>query len=98
MTAVAAAPLRLVTCRCACPAGPTRAHHDRLLTVDSDVSVLLELMELAVTWHELDYSAAPVVPPSEWVDFAERHVWVRPERAEAAFILALDVLRRSACA
>ena len=98
MTAVATAPLRLVTCQCTCPAGAVRAHHDRLLAIDSDVSVLLELMELAITWHELDYSATPVVPPSEWAEFADRHVWVRPEKAEAAFMLALDVWRRSACA
>lgn len=96
MTAVAPVPLRLVTCRDACPGGPGRAHHDRLLSVDTDPAVLLELMELAVTWHELDYSGAAVVPPEQWERFAERHVWEWPERADSAFTLALDIVRRGA--
>ena len=58
MTAAVHVPLRLVTCRGICPTGPTRAHHDRLLTIDTDEDALLELMDLAVTWHELDYSAS----------------------------------------
>lgn len=96
MTAVAHAPLRLVTCRDACPAGPRRAHHDRLLTVDTDTDALLELMELAVTWHELDHPRERLVPPVEWSTFAERHHWVCPERAEQAFLLAVDVVDRGA--
>jgi len=93
MTAAASAPLRLVTCRADCPGGSGLPHHDRLLAVDTDTSVLLELIEIAVTWHELDYSDAEVVPPSEWEQFAQRHRWARPERAEWAFLLAADIVR-----
>jgi hypothetical protein len=94
MTAAASVPLRLVTCRSDCPDGPGVPHHDRLLAVDTDTSVLLELIELAVTWHELDYSTAEVVPPREWERFAERHRWADPARAEWAFLLATDIVRR----
>jgi len=38
-------------------------HHDRLLAVDTDADALLELLEIAVTWHELDYSDAEVAGP-----------------------------------
>jgi hypothetical protein len=96
MTAVAHAPLRLVTCRQGCPADSRRAHHDRLLRVDRDPDALLELVELAVTWHELDYSHETLVPPSEWSAFVERHDWERPDRAGAAFMLALDIVHRGA--
>ena len=96
MTAVAHAPLRLVTCRQGCPVDSRRAHHDRLLRIDRDPDALLELVELAVTWHELDYSHETLVPPSEWSAFAERHRWEHPDRAGAAFMLALDIVHRGA--
>jgi hypothetical protein len=96
MTAVSRAPLRLVTCRSACPAGPSRAHHDRLLAVDTDPVALLELIELAVTWHELDYSVTTMVGPAEWETFAQRHRWSCPEQAEQAFLLATDIVARGA--
>lgn len=70
-------------------------HHDRLLRVDVDPEELLALLELAVTWHELDYSAEPVVGPAGWADFAARHTWRDPERAERAFSLALDIVGRA---
>lgn len=94
MTAVAPPSLRLVPCRGTCPSGPSRAHHDRLLAVDTDPDVLLELVQLAVTWHELDYTAEAVVPPAEWETFAQRHHWAYPERAEMAFMLASDIVNR----
>jgi hypothetical protein len=96
MTAAAHAPLRLVTCRDACPVGPGRAHHDRLLAVDTDVDAVLELMELAVTWHELEYPRASLVGPREWETFAQRHLWARPERAEQVFLLAVDIAAKGA--
>ena len=80
---------------CAQCCAPDREHHDRLLTVDTDPEALLGLMELAVTWHELDYSTAGVVGPAAWADFAARHRWHDPERAERAFSLALDIVARS---
>lgn len=69
-------------------------HHDRLLTVDVDVDELLALLEMAVTWHELDYSDCDVVGPAAWLTFAENHRWTHPERAERAFSLAVDIVGR----
>jgi hypothetical protein len=70
------------------------AHHNRLLAVDTDTDALLELLEIAVSWHELDYSQAAVVGPGDWSRFAEEHRWTLPERAERAFSLALDIVGR----
>jgi hypothetical protein len=70
------------------------AHHDRLLTVDTNVDALLELLEIAITWHELDYSEAPVVGPRDWLTFAHEHAWRYPDRASRAFSLAVDIVGR----
>ena len=81
----------------ACPCRPdrhTRAHHDRLLRVESEPDAMLELLELAVTWSELDWSDEGVVPPERWVDFAATHGWVRPDRMERLFGLAADIALR----
>jgi hypothetical protein len=69
-------------------------HHDRLLNVEADVATTLELMELATTWEELDYSEEAVIPPSDWMDFAAAHNWRNPELAFRLFSLAIDVARR----
>jgi hypothetical protein len=71
-----------------------RRHHDRLLTVESDVDELLELVELAVTWGELDYSGAGVVPPGQWLEFAACHEWRDPDRAARIFSVATDIALR----
>jgi hypothetical protein len=82
-------------CRAGCAVDPaSRHHHDRLLTVESDVGELLELIELAVTWDELDYSGAGVVPPWKWLDFAACHEWRDPDRAARIFSLATDIALR----
>lgn len=98
MTTMAPAPLHLLTCRGRCPSAVASAeHHRRLLTVDTDQDEMLALLELAVTWHELDYSGMSVVGPAEWLTFAESHAWSHPERAETVFGLAVDIVgRRSA--
>ena len=50
-----------------CAASPAHAaHHDRLLLVDVDPDELLALIEMAVTWDELDYSQCDVLGPAEW--------------------------------
>jgi hypothetical protein len=94
MTTAYARP-RLVTCSRECAAA-TRFpdHHDRLLAVDTDMDVLLELIDIAVTWHELDYSESGLVGPDGWLDFAENHDWRFPDRAYRALALASDVARR----
>jgi hypothetical protein len=93
------APTRAAGCR-ECPAlthrPAHREHHDRLLTVDVDIDELLALLELAVTWHELDYSESAVMGPAEWLTFAQTHDWTDPERAERAFSMALDIVGRAA--
>ena len=66
-------------------------HHDRLLAILSDPDELLELLELAVTWAELDYSSRPVIPPHRWTSFVNSHNWPDPQRAERIFSLATDV-------
>jgi hypothetical protein len=92
MTAAHAQPLRCP----GCAATPEQAaHHDRLLRIDVDPGQLLALFEMAVTWYELDYSRCDVLSPTDWAGFAERHSWAHPERAEAAFSLALDIVGRS---
>ena len=80
--------------RCCADSG-RHPHHDRLLAVETDLNELLELLELAVTWGELDYSGASVIPPGQWIDFAARHHWREPERAMRIFSLATDIALRS---
>lgn len=96
MTTVAPVLTRLSSCGGDCGAMEHRAHHDRLLAVDTDPDALLALVELAVTWHELDYSTEPVVGPREWLTFADRHDWTFPDRAAWAFALAVDIVGRGA--
>jgi hypothetical protein len=91
-----AAHARALHCRRCAATAEQAAHHDRLLLVDVDPDQLLGLIEMAVTWHELDYSRCEVLGPQDWPTFAEQHTWTHPDRAEAAFSLALDVVGRSA--
>lgn len=92
---IAHAPIQLMTCRGECPAAARYPdHHQALLAVDTDPEALLGLLELAVTWHELDYSDEPVIGPAEWLGFLDAHEWVVPERAERAFGLAVDIVGR----
>ena len=69
-------------------------HHDALLNVEADVATTLELMELATTWEEIDYSEEAVIPPCDWMDFAAAHNWRDPELASRLFSLAIDVAAR----
>jgi hypothetical protein len=90
-------PLPLGPAGCDCRGSRGRSeHHDRLLAVESDPDAVLELFELAVTWSELDYSDADVLPPESWLDFAEEHGWSRPDRVLRLFALATDVAMRGA--
>jgi hypothetical protein len=80
---------------CGCPPALRRsAHHDRLLAVESDPEAVLDLFELAVTWGELDYTGAEVLPPEAWLDFAVDHPWRCPDRVLRTFALASDVALR----
>lgn len=75
--------------------GRLAAHHDRLLTVENDLQALLELMELAVTWGELDYSNADVVAPALWAEFCAQHSWHDTTTMTRVFELATDVAMQS---
>jgi hypothetical protein len=66
-------------------------HHDRLLQLGSEAEVFLELMELAVTWGELDYSETSVIPPNRWLEFVDSHIWADGEMVERMVSLAMDV-------
>lgn len=83
-------------CRAGCRVDPVlRHHHDRLLTVESDADELLELVELAVTWGELDYSSADLIPPGQWLEFAACHEWRDPARAARIFSVVTDIALRA---
>jgi hypothetical protein len=85
-----------LSCRAGCRVDPAlRRHHDRLLTVESDVDELLELIELAVTWGELNYCGVSVVPPGQWLEFAACHEWRDPDRAARIFSVATDIALRT---
>ena len=79
---------------CPCPfADAAPDHHDRLLRAPMDVSMALELIELAVTWAELDYSAETLIAPGDWRAFVAWHDWVDRDTAERIFDVAVDVAR-----
>jgi hypothetical protein len=73
----------------------TRVHHDRLLSIEHNPDEVLELMELAVTWGELDYSGQRLVPPQRWLEFADAHDWHDHDRASRVFSLAYDIALHS---
>lgn len=84
------------SCLPQCPyRGSWRWHHDRLLRVTWDHAELLDLLELAMTWHELDYAAYSLIEPSKWEDFLAVHRWQDHERAARVFHLAHDIAMRS---
>ena len=85
-----------LACHGGCRPDPARrAHHDRLLAVETDPDAMLELFDLAVTWHELEYDPATTIAPACWPEFAERHRWQDPARAERIFALAVDIAARA---
>jgi hypothetical protein len=83
----------LCTCRFASTAP---AHHDQLLQAGSDVAMALDLVELAITWNELDYSQEEVIPPADWLEFAADHLWEDSDVALRLFSAAVDISLRRA--
>lgn len=81
------------TCQCRF-AGLAPRHHDMLVNVEVDLTMAVELLELATTWEELDYSGEAVIPPCDWLDFAAAHNWRDPDLAFRLFSLATDVASR----
>jgi hypothetical protein len=79
-------------CRGTCAFDAATAWHHRILRrIESDQDVLLELIELAVTWPELEYSDTPTIAPEDWMPFVESHHWADPARVERIFSVATDV-------
>jgi hypothetical protein len=66
-------------------------HHRRLVTIESDRDVLLELIELAVTWPELEYSETTTIAPEQWIPFFDSHRWIDPDGVERIFSVATDI-------
>ena len=90
---VAPIPVRHVRCGASCDFdGATERHHGRLAAIEYDQDVFLELMELAVTWQELEYSETDTIPPDSWMAFVESHHWVDPDRVERIFSIATDIV------
>jgi hypothetical protein len=71
-------------------------HHDQLLRASTDVAMALELVELATSWDEIDYSAEALIPPADWPAFVSEHAWCNSELAERLFAVAVDMARRGA--
>jgi hypothetical protein len=97
MTRRVATVSRLPQQRCLAPCRfdrGTRGHHDRLLRVDRDPEDMLELLELALTWDELDYDASGTIAPAEWAEFLATHRWDDQDRATRVFNLAGDIAMR----
>jgi hypothetical protein len=87
-----AGPTHDTGCRGTCAFdGATASHHRMLMRIESDQDVLLELIELAVTWPELEYSDTPTIAPEDWMPFVESHHWADPARVERIFSVATDV-------
>lgn len=74
----------------------TQWHHRQLMTIESDHDVLLDLIELAVTWPELEYSETPTISPAHWIPFVESHRWVDSQRVERIFSVATDIAMTAA--
>jgi hypothetical protein len=85
--------VRRCGCRDTCSFGAAAEwHHARLRTLESDQDALLEFFELAITWHELEYSSTNLISPDEWLTFVESHRWANPARVERIFSLATDIV------
>ncbi|MEW6153703.1 MAG: hypothetical protein AB1673_06905 [Actinomycetota bacterium] len=62
----------------------------------TDLTATLDLVEMAVTWAELDYSHEDVIPPRRWLEFAAEHEWEDPDVAERLFSAAAEIALRRA--
>lgn len=71
-------------------------HHDRLLAMESSgFAGVSELVEMAVTWGELEHGLdGPKIEPDEWLDFVLVHDWDDIDRV-TGFVLSLaSIVRR----
>lgn len=70
-------------------------HHDRMLELEHDpFDTLVELIEMATTWHELEYGIdEPVIGPDCWLDFAMAHTWSDQNRVIDLMISLASIAR-----
>jgi hypothetical protein len=63
-------------------------HHRRLVALEREpMSSLVELIEMAATWGEVEYGETePVIAPREWIEFAETHAWSDTTRVYDALV------------
>lgn len=59
---------------------------------NASFDVITSIVEMAVTWHELDYSERDLIDPGRWLDLVEAHQWVDKTRV-LDFFLALQPTR-----
>lgn len=56
------------------------------------MTALVELIEMAATWDEIEYGETePVIPPTEWIAFAEDHAWMDGDRVFDALVALASV-------
>jgi hypothetical protein len=92
----AAVPIRHPGCCITCVFdGETEWHHGRLTAIEYDHDALLELMELALTWLELEYGQTATISPDHWMAFVESHAWTDPDRVERIFSVATAIVMRA---
>ncbi len=69
-------------------------HHDRMRGIETQaLDAITELVELAATWHELEYGEGePLLGPEHWLGFVDAHPW---NDAERVFELVLGLVSLS---
>ena len=84
-----------VDCRCRF-ARNAPGHHRRLVSLEAQpLTSLVELIEMAATWGEIEYGETePVIPPSEWIEFAEAHAWTDGDRVFDALVALASLAPR----
>lgn len=79
-----------------CPCGfwaDAPEHHDELLSVETaSFDAVTSIIEMAVTWNEVEYDERPLIDPSEWLDFADAHTWSDPARVTDFFLATISLL------
>ncbi len=70
-------------------------HHDRVRRLESEpLTIIGELVDMAATWHELEYGLYdPVLGPETWTDFALAHQWENSERVYELMLSLSSVVR-----
>ena len=71
-------------------------HHDQLRSIEhGSFDVITGVVEMAVTWHELDYSEQLVIGPDDWLEFVKAHQWKDSDRVVDFFVALQSLVRVS---